>query len=141
MTLKKFLPYVVFSSVSMDAATIGHWRFEEGTDGVAASGVNSVIDSSTQMDHGTPIGDPTYSSAVAVNPIPNGGASNTLSLNFDGTGDTVTASPTVSLASNAAFTVEFWMRRRRFRDGSCFTGGSVAWLHGLDRLGFSGKTQ
>src|SRR6185436_3849077 len=45
-----------------NAATIGFWRFEEGTPPNAATGVGSVLDSSGHGLNATPSGGPTYSS-------------------------------------------------------------------------------
>ena len=62
------------------AATIGHWRFEEGAADSAASGSNTVVDSSGNGLHGTPVYGPVYRTDV-----PGSGLySNTRSMEFDG---------------------------------------------------------
>jgi len=49
-----FLAFAFSLSIA-DAATIGHWRFEEGSDGNPASGTDSVLDFSVSANHGTPL--------------------------------------------------------------------------------------
>ena len=91
------------------ASTIGLWRFEEGTAGNTATGASSVLDSAS-TNHGSPSGDPTYSSDLPLPVIPQSGLINTTSLSFDGVGDTVLIPTNAALNSSSSFTVEFWMR-------------------------------
>lgn len=102
------LTLLAISSFSMTsvAATSGYWRFEEGVAGNTASGTDSILDSSGNGNHGTPAGGPTYSATIPGN-FP---GTNSLSLNFDGSNDTVEIENSVSLSNTSAFTVEFWMR-------------------------------
>lgn len=86
------------------AATVGLWSFEEGTPGAIASGANSILDSSGNGNHGTPVGEPVYNSDTPSTP-----PGNTASIGFDGD-DYVTIQPSVSLTLGSAFTVEFWMK-------------------------------
>ncbi|MGJ8638751.1 MAG: LamG domain-containing protein [Opitutaceae bacterium] len=96
--------FAPFCASGLDAATSGYWSFEEGFDGVAAAG--AILDSSGNANHGTPSGDPTYSSLTPAD-FP---SANTLSLSFDGSGDVVAIPNSASLSGVGAFTVEFWMR-------------------------------
>ena len=90
------------------ADIIGYWRFEEGSAGAAAVGVDSILDSSTAGNSGNPNGSPIYSADVAADFV--GGVANELSLNFDGTNDFVLVETDTALDSADAFTVEFWFR-------------------------------
>lgn len=69
-----------------EASVISHYRFEEGTANTVATGAGSILDASG-FGNGTPGGDPTYRNDVPINPIPQTGAANALSLEFDGIGD------------------------------------------------------
>ena len=71
------------------AATVAYYRFENGTANAAASDVNSILDSSGHGLNGTPVNGPIYRDSVWVNPIPQTGASNSLSLDFNGTNQRV----------------------------------------------------
>jgi serine/threonine protein kinase len=66
------------------AHTIAYWRFENGTDGTAASGPDSILDFSAHGLHGTPINGPVYRADVAVSPLPLTGDLNSLALEFNG---------------------------------------------------------
>lgn len=85
--------------LSSHAATIAHWRFEEGTSGATASGTGSIIDE-TGLHNGTPFGGPIYSTNV---PNPE----NTLSLQLDGSNDHVNGGNSV-ITDGIDFTVEGW---------------------------------
>src|ERR1022692_583726 len=65
------------------AKTVAYYRFEEGTNGYSAFGTNTILDSSGNGLNGTPFGGLVYSSNVPINPIPQTGASNLLSLAFN----------------------------------------------------------
>jgi hypothetical protein len=67
---------------SAPAATIAHWRFEEGPLDSAASGTDSIRDWSGNNVHGTPFGGPVYRSVPTV-------PGSTLALEFDGMNDRV----------------------------------------------------
>lgn len=95
----------------MDADTIGHWRFEEGTAGSLATGGGSVLDTSPlnpASNPGNPIGGPIYSSDVPIGTVD--GSANAVSMLFDGVNDHVLVPTDAPLDSNGEFTVEFWMR-------------------------------
>jgi hypothetical protein len=72
------------AELSLSASTVAYYRFEEGTNGYTPSGVGTILDSSGNGLNGTPFGGLIYSSNVPINPIPLTGATNLLSLNFDG---------------------------------------------------------
>lgn len=65
------------------AGYVAYWRFGEGTANTAASGPDSVLDSSGHGLNGTPFNGPVYRSNVPVNSIPQTGATNALSLEFN----------------------------------------------------------
>ena len=69
--------------------TIAYWRFEEGAANTAASGANTILDSSGHGLNGTPINGPIYRASVWASPIPQTGANNALSLDFNGTNQRV----------------------------------------------------
>jgi len=100
---------ICFAVGQVNADTISYWRFEEGTNGVAASGADSILDSAFS-NHGTPSGDPFYDADVPVPTVPVTGMTNALSLLFDGSGDTVIIGTNAALDSAAPFTTEFWMK-------------------------------
>jgi hypothetical protein len=73
------LVWLVLELAQASAATIGYWRFEEGTAGNPAAGANSVLDSSGNGLNGTPANGPVYSTDLP----PWGPAlGSTLSLHF-----------------------------------------------------------
>jgi len=105
------------------ATTVAYYRFEEGSADSKASGIDSIIDSSTYGNDGTPYGtyDPIYRSDVPVNPVPLTGASNTLSLQFAGIDSYVEVVNPANLRDPAdpnwilnfgsgSFTVECWFK-------------------------------
>lgn len=67
---------------SAPCTTIAHWRFEEGPVGSGAT--TSVLDSSGNGHHGTPIGGLTYTGNTPNATLPQTGASNGSALAFDG---------------------------------------------------------
>ena len=64
-----------------EGSVVAHWRFQEGTNGAPASGADSIVDSSGNNRHGTPVGNPVYRWVQ----LPN----STLGLEFDGNDDRV----------------------------------------------------
>jgi sugar lactone lactonase YvrE len=70
--------------VPLASHTVAYWRFEDGVNGIPALGVNTIVDSSGNNLHGTPIGGPVYRSSVGANPIPQTGETDRLSLQFNG---------------------------------------------------------
>ena len=103
------LSLVVALSAPAAATTMAYYRFEEGTPDSIASGTGSIIDSSNG-NHGTPYGGPIYQSDVPVNPVPLTGASNNLSLEFDGVDDYVDLGNPDSLRITGSLTVEAWFK-------------------------------
>ncbi len=104
----------ILASISADAqaSVLAYWRFEEGVADGTASGAGSVLDSvGTFHGNPEPTGEPVYRSDVGANPVPLTGATNNLSLEFDGAGDFVLAPDAANVLNPAAaFTVEFWMK-------------------------------
>jgi len=104
-------------SNSADADVIGYWRFEGGIDGSTAAGADTILDSAF-TNHGTPFGDPVFTSDV----------------------------PTRALNSAAPFTVEFWMNssdassgQKLLVDKSHGFGDSTGWFFqtgGIGQIGF-----
>ena len=124
------------------ANTIGYWRFEEGTAGGTAFGAGSILDNSAFGNHGTPVGDPAYTSSVAVATIPRTGAGNLLSLDFDGNGDAVLIPTDAALDSADPFTVEFWVNssdatsgQKLLVDKSHGFGDTLGWFFQTDGIG------
>ncbi len=62
------------------ATTVAYYRFDVGTNGIPASGTNTILDSSGNGLNATPVGSPIYTTNVPVSPI----QSNSLSLEFNG---------------------------------------------------------
>lgn len=91
------------------AATVGYWRFEEGSSDTLAAGTNSILDQTANSNDGTPYGDPFYRIDVPANPVPLTGDTNSLSLELNGN-DYVSIPHSTSLDLTDAFTVEFWMK-------------------------------
>jgi len=90
------------TAVSSQASTLGFWQFEEGAAGSAATSPASILDSSGNGYHGTPLGGPLYS---ATTPDDTG-----LSLDFDGSNDVVEIPHNAALGTAGPFTIEFWIR-------------------------------
>lgn len=66
------------------ASTIAYYRFEEGRNGNAARGTNTIIDSSGNGLNASPFGGVAYSTDIPANPVPLTGATNLLSAIFNG---------------------------------------------------------
>jgi hypothetical protein len=140
LKLKLLLPTLSLSLVIISprghAATVGWWRFEEGTPGSAAAGPNSVLDYSGNGLHATPTGGPVYSTDLS----PWAGAiGSTRSLQFNGwtTGLFVPDRPSLQLQS---LTIEAFFKTEPMLAGT----GAVADLlmrgdnrPGLDPYGLS----
>jgi len=101
------LSLVVALSAPAAATTLAYYRFEEGSADSIASGAGSIIDSSGLGNHGTPYGvnGPIYRSDVPVDPVPRTGASNNLSLEFDGVDDYIS---TADIDFSGDFTLMAW---------------------------------
>lgn len=99
------------------AATVGHWRFEEGAADTPASGTWTVLDSSGNNLHGTPVAGPAYRADVPAM----AGGSSTRSLEFDGiSGQRVTIPDVPVLALTKSLTLEAFIKAKPLRPG---TGG------------------
>jgi hypothetical protein len=104
-------------SDAAQAATVGYWRFEEGAADSAAAGSNTVLDSSGNGLHGTPVYGPVYRADVPSSSLP----SNTRSMEFAGTiGQRVGVpdGPVVTLTQS--LTLEAFIKARPLQPG---TGG------------------
>lgn len=69
-------------SATTQATTIAHWRFEEGPLGDTAT--TSILDSSGNGHHGTPVGGITYTDNTPNSSVPQTGSPNEFALDFDG---------------------------------------------------------
>jgi hypothetical protein len=99
------------------ANTIGYWRFEEGAADIAATGSNTVLDSSGNNLHGTPVSGPVYRADVPGTGNPPG----TRSLEFDGiTGQRVVVPDGPLVTLTQSLTLEAFVRARPLVPG---TGG------------------
>ncbi len=98
-------------------ATVGYWRFEEGVANTPATGSNTVLDSSDNELHGTPVKEPVYRAE-----IPGSGLlSNTRSLEFDGiTGQRVTVPDGPLVTLTQSLTIEAFIKAKPLKPG---TGG------------------
>ncbi len=72
------------AAAATHAATVGYYRFEEGTPDGWATAEESILDSMGIL-HGSPTGMPTYRADVPVAFVPQTGAANQLCLQFAGT--------------------------------------------------------
>jgi hypothetical protein len=97
-------------------STVAYWRFEEGSPNMAASGADTILDSSGNNLNGTPIGGPVYRSSVAENPIPLTGQANQLSLDFDGTDQRIFIPDNPLCALTHSLTVEAYINVGAFED-------------------------
>ncbi|MFH1614051.1 MAG: LamG domain-containing protein [Planctomycetota bacterium] len=121
-----FVLVMVLSYSMASAAVISHWRFEEGTaDGVASGLVieDSVGGYTADADGGTSL---RYRSDV---PSVTNGSASTLSLEFDGSNDSVTA-PTDDVFGPASMTVEVFFKTDRIdkRQIIVSANGNGDWL-------------
>ena len=82
------------------AGLIAEWKFDEGTANTEASGYLSILDTSGNNLHGTPLNGPTYRA------VPYGG----LGLQFDGVDDRVTVSDDPLFRITKSLTIEASVR-------------------------------
>lgn len=102
-----------------EAATVGHWRFEEGAANSAASGNNSVLDSSGHGLHGTPLYGPVYRANAPTTRL----AANTRSLEFDGiTGQRVVVPDGPLVTLTHSLTLEAFIQARPLKPGTGSVG-------------------
>ena len=114
------------------AATVGYWRFEEGTAGTAATGTNSIPDSSGNGNNATPFNGPVYVSDVPGPTVPGTGAANGLALSFDGTSQRVFIPDSPSLAPTKSLTLEAYLKPASLVSGNFFDQEQVL-FRGDDR--------
>mgnify|MGYP006303791131 CR=1 FL=1 len=122
--------FLLYSISVLSASTIGYWRFEEGSNNVAASGTNSVIDQSGYNNHGTPSG-PIYKSFTPNNNVPYTLASNNLSLQFDGLNDYVNVGNSSVFNITQTITLEAWFYPQTPANASGATYDSIVTKGGL----------
>ncbi len=103
------------------ADTVAHWSFEEGVPDTVASGANSILDSSGNDLHGTPLGGPVYRT------VTNPGSS--LGLGFDGVDDRVSIDDNPLLELTESLTLEAFVRIDSYANS-----GVIVW-RGDDRSG------
>ncbi len=118
MRTRMLMWVVVFGIVSpAGAATVGWWRFEEGAANAAATGSNTVLDSSPGNLHGTPVAGPVYRTDVPVSGLP----SNARSMEFDGISGQRVGIPDGPLVTlTQSLTLEAFVKARPLKPG---TGG------------------
>ena len=115
-------------SGSVKGAQQGYWRFEEGTANNAATGFGSIIDSSGNGNNGTPANGPIYSNNLPVTSIPQTGASNKLSMQFNGSNQRVFIPDSSSLALTQSLTLEAYI------DPQTTSGAHQIIMRGDDRV-------
>lgn len=113
-TLSRLAPLVVAAScllgaAAAHAATVVHYRFENGVAGEKARGKGSVLDSSGNGLNGTPVGRPRYE--AASNP------DSTLALRFNGTTAGVFVPDDPLLQLTHSLTLEAYVYLRDDADG------------------------
>lgn len=92
---------------SARANTIAYWRFDEGVANTTATGINTVLDSSGNGLHGTPVNGPVYRSDLP----PGAPLSDKLSLGFNGaTAQRVGVSDRPILALTHSLTLEAFIK-------------------------------
>jgi hypothetical protein len=117
------------------AGTEGYWRFEEGTAGSAASGTGTIVDSSGNGNSGTPIDGPLYSSDVPVSTVPATGATDKLSMSFNGTNQRIFIPDSSSLAITQSLTLEAYIKPLSATSGGPYEQEQIV-FRGDDRGGY-----
>ena len=92
------------------AATVGYWRFEEGVADANATGNGTVLDSSGNGLHGTPVNNPVYRSDVGSASVPHTGASNTRSIQMNLSSSAVLLGDISQLQLTHSLTLEAYIR-------------------------------
>jgi Concanavalin A-like lectin/glucanases superfamily/PEP-CTERM motif len=90
-------------------STVAYYRFEEGTAGTAATASGGVIDSSGNGLNGTGVNSPLYSSNVPVSTVPATGATDNLSMQFNGDEQTVFIPDNPDFVLTQSLTVEAYI--------------------------------
>ncbi len=90
--------------------TVAHWRFEEGPVDSPASGTDSILDSSGNELHGTPIAGPVYR---AVSDVPD----SSLGLEFDGATARVFVPDDPKFELTESLTIEAYIKLDAYPDG------------------------
>jgi hypothetical protein len=127
----------LFLSPFARGQTVAYWRFEEGTANAAASGTGTILDSSGDGNNGTPMNGPTYSTNVPVATIPQTGATNSLSMLFNGTNQQIFIPDSPSLALTQSLTLEAYIDPLSLTSISGSpTGGEKIVFRGDNRNGY-----
>ena len=104
-------PDTVVVQLALDLpSTVGYWRFEDGSEGQPAKSRGEILDTSSMNDHGVAYGDPVYLSDVPVPVLQQTNDSNSLSLDFDGSDDSVRFGSIFPFHRPGDATLEFWIR-------------------------------
>jgi hypothetical protein len=110
---------VVLLAPRAGGATVGWWRFEEGTPPNAATGPNSVLDSSGHNLNGTPGNGPLYSADVSPW---SGAIGSARSLHFNGSNNRLFVPDSPALQLTHSLTVEALFRTEPMRPGTGAAG-------------------
>ncbi len=133
-----YLLLAIVDGYKLNAGTVAYYRFEEGANGLAASGTNTILDSSGNGLNGTAFGSVTYTSNVPVNPIPLTDAANLLSLSFDGSSGRIFIPDDPQFALTNSLTLEAFIYATSPGAGP-FTAGQII-FRGDDRSGLDPYT-
>jgi hypothetical protein len=128
------LALLVGCNLGAMANTVGFWQFE-GTPGTAASGANSVLDSSGNGLNGTPInvtssGGPTYNSDIATVA---GALGSKTSMYFDGHDQQVFVPDGSKFQLTSSLTIEAWIKPQPLIPGTGMQGNIL--FRGDNRVG------
>src|SRR6266566_1442147 len=115
------------------AGTVAYYRFGDGTNGSTATGSNTILDSSGNGLKGTPFGSVVYTSNVPVSAVPQTGATNSLSLSFDGSTGRIFIPDYPLLAITNSLTLEAFINVPAPIVGGCCGGGQII-FRGDDRV-------
>ncbi len=96
---------ITLNTCPVTGATIAWWRFQEGPPNTAATGTGTIIDSANGFN-GTPVGAPVY---VNVS-LPQGSASPSLGLRFDGAASRIFIPDNPAFYLTNSLTIEAFIR-------------------------------
>ena len=118
--------FLVAGNASVQATTIAHWRFEEGTANTTATGVDSILDSSGKGHHGTPNNGPIYRTTTFPG--------STIGLEFDGVDDYVFIPDHADFQLTQSLTLEAFVRVDSYPTGGSNPQNQII-FRGDDRPG------
>lgn len=96
------------------ATTVAYYRFDEGTNGMIASGTNTVLDGSGNGLNATPVASPIYSTNVPPNLV----QPDDLSLRFNGSSNWVFIPDYPQLALTKSLTLEAFIEAEAYPDST-----------------------